>query len=680
MKHTIQSSSLTLAVLIATAAFAADSGRFTQIDYPGASLTQAWGINSRGDIVGLYTGADKNNHGFLLNGGHLTAIDYPGAAVTLLNAVNPQGEIVGEFGQTATSPHRAFKLGIDGVFTAYDLPGAVSTTFGGINARGDISGIYRLADGVSRTFFLSGGQVTKIDYPGSSATGNLGISPQSEVVGIYSLNNVLHGYVWSSGGGFITIDYPNATYTNVTGRNAWGDTVGRYLDQAGVSHGYLLSNGQFTSIDYPGASFTGLTGIDPDGNISGRSTVNGVTHGFLLKTTKPATRYSVTDLGAVGPPPGQPYTLTNNRLVSGAVVTDSNYSHAVVWGGGNVYDLGRAGLNSQAYGVNDSGLIVGQAEIDVPDPAGEDFCGDDASGLAVTHASCVPFAARNGVIRALRTLGGANGFANAVNNRGDIVGTAENLTVDPGCPAPQKYQFKPVLWQGAEVEELPTASGDRNGIAQAVNELGHAVGGSGECIAFAPGPGSSLQPLHALLWEAGRMVDLGNLGGKGSLNGHFAHVINNLDEVVGSSDLKGDTSTHAFRWTKVAGMQDLGTLDGDVVSIGLGLNESGIVTGISANADFSKFRAFVWRGGVMTDLNSLIPATSNLYLLTACSINASGDMIGFSVDAAGDLHAYLATPLTPGADQFETGARPVALSHHVREALRRAVSIRSQSK
>ena len=97
-------------------------------------------------------------------------------------------------------------------------------------------------------------------------------------------------------------------------------------------------------------------------------------------------------------------------------------------------------------------------------------------------------------------------------------------------------------------------------------------------------------------------------------------------------------------------------LDGDAVSLGLGLNDNGIVTGISFNADFSMFRPFVWRGGVMTDLNSLILAKSPLYLLTACSINARGEIIGFSADAAGELHAYLATPLTPGADdQFETG-------------------------
>jgi hypothetical protein len=44
---------------------------FTAIDYPNTSGTWAWGINSRGESAGYYTGADNTNHGFLLNGGHI---------------------------------------------------------------------------------------------------------------------------------------------------------------------------------------------------------------------------------------------------------------------------------------------------------------------------------------------------------------------------------------------------------------------------------------------------------------------------------------------------------------------------------------------------------------------------------------------------------------------------------
>jgi len=350
-------------------------------------------------------------------------------------------------------------------------------------------------------------------------------------------------------------------------------------------------------------------------------------------------------------------------------MTDSGLLHAVVWSGqGIMNDLGSDGLNSIAFGINDSGVTVGQAEIAATDPGGEDFCGSQALGLTATGATCAAFAAQNGVITALRTLGGANAIAKAVNGRGQIAGTAENLNVDSACPSPQKYQYKPVLWQGEEAVELPTAGGDRNGIAFSINENGDVVGASGNCVAYNTQGLSSLQPVHALLWETGRVIDLGNLGGK---VGHSAKTINNNGEVVGSSDLAGDKARHAFRWTRNTGMQDLGTVPGDGGSAGLGINDQGVITGVSTAADFSSFRAFVWSAGVMTDLNQLIPATSALYLLTACSINARGEITGFAADANGNVHAYLAVPVGPEEADFAMGASPLLLSPAARDLMRR---------
>jgi len=42
----------------------ADGPIFTSFDYPGATSTFAWGINTRGDIVGSYLNPDKSDHGF----------------------------------------------------------------------------------------------------------------------------------------------------------------------------------------------------------------------------------------------------------------------------------------------------------------------------------------------------------------------------------------------------------------------------------------------------------------------------------------------------------------------------------------------------------------------------------------------------------------------------------------
>ena len=50
----------------------------------------------------------------------------------------------------------------------------------------------------------------------------------------------------------------------------------------------------------------------------------------------------------------------------------------------------------------------------------------------------------------------------------------------------------------------------------------------------------------------------------------------------------------------------------------------------------------------MTDLNTLIPADSNLFVISASNINERGQISGMATvltgPHAGDIHAYLATP------------------------------------
>ena len=90
--------------------------------------------------------------------------------------------------------------------------------------------------------------------------------------------------------------------------------------------------------------------------------------------------------------------------------------------------------------VNEKGEVGGLSDTSIPDPNGEDFCGFG------THLICLPFVWQDGVIRPLATLGGNNGQALEVNNRGQVAGEAENTTPDPTCAPPQVFQFKPVIW------------------------------------------------------------------------------------------------------------------------------------------------------------------------------------------------------------------------------------------
>jgi probable HAF family extracellular repeat protein len=91
-------------------------------------------------------------------------------------------------------------------------------------------------------------------------------------------------------------------------------------------------------------------------------------------------------------------------------------------------------------------------------------------------------------------------------------------------------------------------------------------------------------------------------------------------------------------------MQDLETVPGDVNSVAIGINDAGAVVGASIDASFNP-RAFLRVGQGLVDLNELVPTDSPLYLFTACSINASGEIIDIGIDkSTGDVHAYLAVP------------------------------------
>ncbi len=358
--------------------------------------------------------------------------------------------------------------------------------------------------------------------------------------------------------------------------------------------------------------------------------------------------YKVIDLGTVGPN-GQPFAITRNGLVAGAAQTGDILS-ARVWYKGRVVDLGQPGLNgqnSQAFSVNLFGQAVGEAQTSTPDPQGEDFCGFASLGLASSGSTCMAFMWQNGVMTPLPALGGNNGVANQINGPGVPVGMAENGTPDSTCPSggPQKLEFKPVYWQKGNARELPTYPGDPDGNAHAINDFGQVAGASGVCAAFNPIWLTNLQPLHALLWENGKTIDLGNLGGTGHGDGIMALNLNNYGQVIGSSDLQGDASFHAFLWTHGTGMQDLETLPGDMSSAALGINDDGQIVGVSLDASFNP-RAFLRQGQQMIDLNTLVPAGSPLYLASACSINAAGEIIGFAFDNSSNVHAYQAVPDT----------------------------------
>jgi hypothetical protein len=72
---------------------------------------------------------------------------------------------------------------------------------------------------------------------------------------------------------------------------------------------------------------------------------------------------------------------------------------------------------------------------------------------------------------------------------------------------------------------------------------------------------------------------------------------------------------------------------------------AGWATDRAADRDRS-LRAFVVVSGVPTGLNPLISSNSPLHLLTACSVNARGEVAGLAAEnSTGDYHGYLLKPV-----------------------------------
>ena len=376
--------------------------------------------------------------------------------------------------------------------------------------------------------------------------------------------------------------------------------------------------------------------------------------------------YTVTDIGTLGGTFGEANAVNNKGWVVGdATLPGDRVRHAFLWRKGLMKDLGTlGGPNSIGlFPLNERGEITGFSDTSTPDPLGEDFCGFG------TNLICLPFLWQHGVMAQLPTLGGNNGQALEVNNRGQVVGIAENTTLDATCVRTQTPQFEPVIWQKGEVRALPTFSSDPDGVANAINDKGDAVGQTGDCT----------NAFHAVLWHNGTPTDLGSLGGL-QLN---PLDINNRGQVVGVAFSPDGTTIVGFLWENGIAT-DLGTISPDVFSVAIGINDKGQIVGDSCD-EFFDCRAFLWQNGTMTELNSLIHDPNAPFLENANSINSRGQIAGkTTVQGTPIADAFLASPNhrqttdETAAPRETTETRKATLPENVSKMLRQRLGFRGR--
>jgi probable HAF family extracellular repeat protein len=377
---------------------------------------------------------------------------------------------------------------------------------------------------------------------------------------------------------------------------------------------------------------------------------------------KSVTHYYVVKLGTLGGKFSEANTVNNRGWVTGwSTLRGNKVIHAALWRRRHKTDLGTlGGPNSAVNGFdhNSRGVISGVSETSQTDPYGENWC---ETGLSYI---CLGFRWQNGVMTPLKTLGGNNSVALDVNNHGQVIGQAETGTQDQKCQAPQVFDYYAVIWEpNSSMVTLPPYAGDVVSSVGSINENGQVVGASGPC--YFPGPQAQA---HAVIWQNGTAIDLGNLGGS---EGNAANDINSSGQIIGGSDLPGDQAQHAFLWQNGTGMKDLGTLPGDTFSYAFGINDKGQIVGQSCPAS-GACRGFIWQNGRMTDLNLLVPPNPKVDLVYGGDINNSGQIVSAAYDAkTGSVVAVLLIPGKKALVRTDSYVPKVTLPENMRMQLKR---------
>ncbi len=124
---------------------------FSVVKVAGDNNVTASGINNLGDVAGFATNSAGNTEGFLRRaGGRVFHLNFPGASMTQAFGVNNGDEVVGTYtdgtGSSATTHGFIWSPGFG--FATVDAPNGIgSTTLNGINDRGTVVGFYTDSSG-----------------------------------------------------------------------------------------------------------------------------------------------------------------------------------------------------------------------------------------------------------------------------------------------------------------------------------------------------------------------------------------------------------------------------------------------------------------------------------------------------------------------------------------------------
>jgi probable HAF family extracellular repeat protein len=339
-----------------------------------------------------------------------------------------------------------------------------------------------------------------------------------------------------------------------------------------------------------GGTFGVAIDINDDGQATGAAT-------DVTEATLHAFRYdhgTMVDIGTLGGSRSYPYAISENGNVAGESTNANDESHAFLYDSNGIHDLGvlSGGTWSLGMAVNDSGQVAGQSEVTGGSQHAFLYDGTSMTDLGVL-------------------TGGNYSSGTHINANGDVVGIADN----------GNYEQHVFLYDGTGMTDL-TPGAEYAEVLRFTDSgvvVGTAYTSQGYYVFIYDSTG-----LHNISLGGTSSDAYGSFGGNGATTQSGA--------VTGLADTTNDAARHAFLYNS-NGLQDLNSVATDE-AVGLGMNDSGQVVGISNQT------AFLYSGGVMSDLNNLLCSTG-ITLHEALGISSDGVILAADTN---DGHLYLLTP------------------------------------